>query len=84
MSENIDSLRPFGDVPRKLASSVKRSLLAARALVKAMRTGHEIAKQMAKVCYVVVVVSGSNISLEHIKYKVCSTSFCKWSSSLLT
>ena len=54
VSENIDSLRPFGDVPRKLASSVKRSLLAARALVKAMRTGHEIAKQMAKVCFVLV------------------------------
>merc|ERR1719219_1445560 len=38
VSDNIDSLRPFGDVPRKLASSVKRSLLAARALVKKMRT----------------------------------------------
>ena len=54
VSDNIDSLRPFGDVPRKLASSVKRSLLAARALVKAMRTGHEIAKQMAKVCWNIV------------------------------
>ena len=45
----MDILRPFGDVPRKLASSVKRSLVAARALVKALRTGHEIANQMTKV-----------------------------------
>ena len=49
VSENMDTLRPFGDVPRKLASSVKRSLVAARALVKALRTGHEIANQMTKV-----------------------------------
>ena len=45
----MEALRPFGDVPRKLASSVKRSLVAARALVKALRTGHEIAHQMTKV-----------------------------------
>merc|ERR1719422_731054 len=49
VSDNMDILRPFGDVPRKLASSVKRSLVAARALVKALRTGHEIANQMTKV-----------------------------------
>ena len=74
MSDNIDSLRPFGDVPRKLASSVKRSLLAARALVKAMRTGHEIAEQMAKVC----CCSKFYYNIESIN------SFCEWSSSLLT
>ena len=45
----MEVLKPFGDVPRKLASSVKRSLVAARALVKALRTGHEIANQMTKV-----------------------------------
>jgi len=49
VSENMDQLRPFGDVPRKLASAVKRSLVAARALVRALRTGHEIANQMTKV-----------------------------------
>ena len=49
VSDNMETLRPFGDVPRKLASSVKRSLVAARALVKALRTGHEIANQMTKV-----------------------------------
>jgi len=49
VSENMDQLRPFGDVPRKLASAVKRSLVAARALVKALRTGHEIANQMTKI-----------------------------------
>ena len=49
VSENMEELHPFGDVPRKLASSVKRSLVAARALVKALRTGHEIANQMTKV-----------------------------------
>ena len=49
VAENIDQLRPFGDVPRKMATSIKRSLVAARALVKALRTGHDIAKQMTKV-----------------------------------
>ena len=49
VSDNMEVLKPFGDVPRKLASSVKRSLVAARALVKALRTGHEIANQMTKV-----------------------------------
>ncbi len=49
VAENMEELHPFGDVPRKLASSVKRSLVAARALVKALRTGHEIANQMTKV-----------------------------------
>jgi len=49
VADNMDTIRPFGDVPRKLASSVKRSLVAARALVKALKTGHEIANQMTKV-----------------------------------
>ena len=49
VAENIDQLRPFGDVPRKMATSVKRSLVAARALVKALRSGHEIMEQMLKV-----------------------------------
>ena len=49
VAENIDQLRPFGDVPRKIATSVKRSLMAARALVKALRTGHDVVRQMNKV-----------------------------------
>jgi glypican 6 len=51
VAENIDQLRPFGDVPRKMATSVKRSLVAARALVKALRTGHDITKEMSKVTH---------------------------------
>jgi len=54
VAENMEELHPFGDVPRKLASSVKRSLVAARALVKALRTGHEIANQMTKVRLVLI------------------------------
>lgn len=49
VAENMDKLRPFGDVPRKMATSIKRSLVAARALVRALRTGHDIANQMTKV-----------------------------------
>lgn len=49
VSENMAQLNPFGDVPRKLASSVKRSMVAARALVKALKTGHEIANILTKV-----------------------------------
>ena len=49
VSENMAELNPFGDVPRKLASSVKRSMVAARALVRALKTGHEIANVLTKV-----------------------------------
>ena len=49
VSENMQELQPFGDVPRKLSSSVKRSLVAARALVRALKTGHEVANLLTKV-----------------------------------
>ena len=55
VAENIDQLRPFGDVPRKMATSIKRSLVAARALVKALRSGHEIVEQMLKVIFLLRV-----------------------------
>ena len=49
VEQNMADLHPFGDVPRKLASSVKRSLVASRALVRALKTGHEIANVLTKV-----------------------------------
>jgi len=48
VAEHMDSLKPFGDVPRKMSSSVKRSLVAARTLVKSLRAGHSVANQMTK------------------------------------
>ena len=40
---------PFGEDPRKLASTVKRSMVAVRALEKALRSGFTIAEEMKKV-----------------------------------
>lgn len=51
VSDNMDDLQPFGDVPRKLASSVKRSLVGARALVRALKTGHDIANVLTRVSF---------------------------------
>ena len=65
----MDQLRLFGDVSRNLASAVKRSLVAAKALVRALRTGHEIANQMMKV-------------REHSLQKINCCTFNKLKSSL--
>lgn len=46
VAEHMDDMAPFGDVPRKMASAVKRSMVAARALLKAVQSAYEIAHQM--------------------------------------
>ena len=56
VSESMEELRPFGDVPGNLSSSVKRSLVAARALVKALKTGLDISNLLAKVTLAVYSV----------------------------
>ena len=49
ISKHMADVKPFGDVPIKMASSVKRSMVATRTLVKALRSGHAIAENVKKV-----------------------------------
>ena len=64
VSDNMRVLQPFGDVPRKLASSVKRSLVAARALVRALKTGHEIANILTRVSNFTILDLVHNLTLK--------------------
>jgi hypothetical protein len=49
VSENMDKIGPFGEVPTKMASSVKRSMVAARAMLKAVKSAFEIANELKSV-----------------------------------
>ena len=49
VAQHMDEVMPFGEDPRKLASTVKRSMVAVRALEKALRSGFTIAEEMKKV-----------------------------------
>ena len=51
ISKHMADVKPFGDVPIKMASSVKRSMVATRTLVKALRSGHAIADNVKKVIH---------------------------------
>ena len=49
VAQHMDDIMPFGEDPRKLASTVKRSMVAVRALEKALKSGFQIAEEMKKV-----------------------------------
>ena len=49
VAQHMDEVMPFGEDPRKLASTIKRSMVAVRALEKALKSGFKIAEQMKKV-----------------------------------
>ena len=49
VAQHMDEVMPFGEDPRKLASTVKRSMVAVRALEKALKSGFQIAEEMKKV-----------------------------------
>ena len=49
VAQHMDEVMPFGEDPRKLASTVKRSMVAVRALEKALKSGYKIAEEMKKV-----------------------------------
>ncbi|XP_023242685.1 glypican-6-like [Centruroides sculpturatus] len=44
----MDDMKPFGDIPDKLTVEIKKSFIAIRAFVQALRIGHEVAKNMLK------------------------------------
>ena len=49
VADHMNEVKPFGEDPRKMASTVKRSMVAVRALVKALKSGFKIAGEMKKV-----------------------------------
>ena len=48
----MNTVKPFGDVPEKLASSLKRSLVATRILHKSVQSAFEIVNQMSMVSHI--------------------------------
>lgn len=49
VASHMEEQRPFGDIPKKVANSVKKSLVASRALSKALKSGFQIAEEMRQV-----------------------------------
>jgi hypothetical protein len=41
VTSKMDQLKPFGDVPQKLSSQVKRSFIAARTFVQGLAIGRD-------------------------------------------
>ena len=49
VASHMSEQRPFGDVPRKVSASVRRSMVATRTFSRAMRSANKIAEHMKKV-----------------------------------
>ena len=49
MTMRIDRLRPFGDVPGKLATQLKRAFVAARSLIRGLAVGRDVVSALGKV-----------------------------------
>ena len=54
VTRHMDEHAPFGDIPRKVAASVRRAVVAVRAVARALHSAADIADEMRKVrdCYV--------------------------------
>lgn len=48
VTSKMDQLKPFGDVPQKLSSQVKRSFIAARTFVQGLAIGRDVILEVAK------------------------------------
>lgn len=44
----MDDMKPFGDIPDKLTAEIKKSFIAIRAFVQALKIGNEVTKNMLK------------------------------------
>ena len=49
MSEHMDELKPFGMIPQRLGSQVKRAFVAARTFVQALSVGRDVIIEVSKV-----------------------------------
>ncbi|KAK3095383.1 hypothetical protein FSP39_014061 [Pinctada imbricata] len=49
VTSQMDKLKPFGDVPQKLSSQVKRSFVAARTFVQGLAIGRDVILEVLKI-----------------------------------
>ena len=49
VTERMDDLQPFGDVPQKLSMQVKRAFIAARTFVQGLSIGRDVILAVSKV-----------------------------------
>ena len=49
VTEHMDELKPFGDVPQKLSIQVKRAFVAARTFVQGLAIGRDVVLALSKV-----------------------------------
>lgn len=49
VTEHMDDLKPFGDVPQKLSIQVKRAFIAARTFVQGLAVGRDVIFEVSKV-----------------------------------
>ncbi len=49
VSEHMDDLKPFGDVPQKLSIEVRRAFIAARTFVQGLSIGRDVVIAVSKV-----------------------------------
>lgn len=66
VANSIDSLKPFGDVPKELSSQIKKSFVAARALVSGLEVGHVVLSEMK------VIPSSDSCKVGIVQMKYCS------------
>lgn len=50
VTERMNDLKPFGDVPQKLSLHVKRSFIAARTFVQGLAIGRDVVTTVMEVC----------------------------------
>ncbi|XP_013772965.2 glypican-6-like [Limulus polyphemus] len=49
ISDHMEELKPFGDVPRKLTLELKRSFIATRTFVQALAVGRDVVREIMEV-----------------------------------
>jgi glypican 6 len=49
VTEHMDDLKPFGDVPQKLSIQVKRAFIAARTFVQGLAIGRDVILEISKI-----------------------------------
>lgn len=49
VTDNMDELKPFGDVPKKLSTQVKRAFIATRTFHQGLAIGKEVINAVSKV-----------------------------------
>ena len=83
VTERIEDLKPFGDVPQKLRIQVKRAFIAARTFVQGLSIGRDVILAVSKVSLSYtgkyIIVSGNVISSRPFQVR---TTRAHWNSSL--